>query len=374
MRVRAVIAAVLVLALSPGVVAGCTTADPAAPRRLVIAAGGPGDIYRDLGEALGRAAQRAWGAQVLLAGSEGSVRNLELVATGEADVGFASVDTAEIAVSGNLPFRRALPIQALARIYDDYLQVVTLAGSEIEIEALPDLAGRAVSIGSDQAGTDIVAERVLAAAGVQPDRQENLPADTSAQALLAGEIDAFFVAGGLPTPAVAEVAAGPGPPPRLLSLQELVPDLQRQHGEYYQARSIPAGTYPGIDTTVETVGIPNVLVVRQDLPADTAYRLTELLFDAKPELVAAHAEARRLDHRSALGTFPIELHPGAESYYRAAKPLAYPGVSPGQPVAVLDDGLHQVGAGQRLPQPGHRHLYRVVVDRGPVRDRRPDVR
>jgi hypothetical protein len=372
MRVRAAVAAVLVLVLSPGVVAGCTGADPAAPRRLVIAAGGPGDIYRDLGEALGRAAERAWGAQVLLAGSEGSVRNLELVATGQADVGFASVDTVEIAVSGNRPFRRALPIQALARIYDDYLQVVTLAGSEIE--ALPDLAGRAVSIGSDQSGTDIVAERVLAAAGVQPDRQETLPAGTSAQALLAGEIDAFFVAGGLPTPAVAEVAAGPGPPPRLLSLQDLVPGLQRQHGEYYQARSIPAGTYPGIDTTVETVGIPNVLVVRQDLPADTAYRLTELLFDAKPELVAAHAEARRLDHRSALGTFPIELHPGAERYYRAAKPLAYPGVSLGQPVAVLDDGLHQVGAGQRLPQPGHRHLDRVVVDRGPVRDRRPDVR
>ena len=322
MRVRAAVAAGLVLLLASGALAGCRGAVPAPPSRLVIAAGGPGDIYRQLGEALAEAARRAWGTDVQLAGSEGSVDNLELVATGTADVGFATVDAAEIAVSGNSPFRRALPIQALARLYDDYLQLVTLAGSGIEV--LADLAGRHVSIGSDQAGTDIAAERVLAAAGVQPERLETLPARTAARALVAGEIDAFFVAGGLPTPAVAEVAGQPGPPPRLLSLQALVPDLQRQHGEYYQARSVPAGTYPEIDATIETVGIPNVLVVRADLPAETARRLTELLFAAKPELVAAHAEARRLDHRSAPATFPIELHPGAARYYRAAKPLAAP--------------------------------------------------
>jgi hypothetical protein len=372
MRVPAAVWAGLVLALAVGGVGGCTGPEVPAPQRLVIAAGGPGDIYQQLGEALAGAARRAWGAEVRLAGSAGSIRNLELVAIGEADVGFASVDTAEIAVSGNSPFGRALPIQALARLYDDYLQVVTLAGSGIE--SLADLAGRRVSVGSDQAGTDIVAERLLAAAGVSPQQPAALPASTSARALVAGEIDAFVVAGGLPTPAVAEVAAQPGAVPRLLPLQELVPDLQRQYGEYYQARSIPAGTYPGVDTTVATVGIPNVLVVRQDLPEATAYRLTELLFAAKPELVAAHVEARRLDHRSALATFPIELHAGAERYYRAAKPLAVAGRSAGQPVAVLDDGLHQLGAGQRLPQPGHRHLDRVVVHRRPVRDRRPDVR
>jgi TRAP-type uncharacterized transport system substrate-binding protein len=69
------------------------------------------------------------------------------------------------------------------------------------------------------------------------------------------------------------------------------------------------------------LGVRNVLVVRRDLPERTAYRLTELLFAAKRELASAHDEARRLDPRSALATFPVPLHPGASAYYRESKPM-----------------------------------------------------
>lgn len=178
---------------------------------------------------------------------------------------------------------------------------------------LADLAGRRVAVGRLSSGTDIAAARVLAAADLDPDTVE-AGAATAADALRRGEVDAFFVTGGLPTPAVAGLAEQV--PVRLLP-------LQARHGESYQVRSVPAGTYPGIDATVQTVGIPNLLVVRDDLPEGTAYRLTELLFSAKPELVAAHPEARGLDHRSALGSSPIPLHPGAVRYYQAAKPLAH---------------------------------------------------
>lgn len=323
-RVRTVRVAVAVAVslLVPGTTAACTGGAPAVPARLVIAAGDDEDVYRVLGEALGRAARRDWSAQVEVPRTTGSVRNLQLVAEGEADVGFATVDTAAVAITGEQPFDRALPIRALARLYDDYLQVVTLAGGGVA--ALADLAGRRVSIGSRGSGTDIAAQRILDTAGVTPGTElDELGAGTAARALANGELDAFFVAGGLPTPAVAELAGQPAAPVRLLSLPAgLVGDLQDQFGEYYQARSIPAGSYPGVEAEVATVSIPTVLVVRRDLPDDTAYRLTELLFRAKPELVAAHREARRLDHRSALATFPVALHPGAAHYYRDAKPLA----------------------------------------------------
>ncbi|MPZ27587.1 MAG: TAXI family TRAP transporter solute-binding subunit [Micromonosporaceae bacterium] len=326
MRVRAAARAVLVLLLVTGAGNACTTRDAAAPQRLVIAAGPADSVYRLLGDALGAAARRAWSAEVEVVGHYGSVDNLRLVAEGEADVGFATVDTAELAVQGNTPFDRAVPIRALARLYDEYLQAVALSGSGIE--ELADLAGRQVSIGEPRSGTDVAANRVLQAAEVEPgQRVGNLSAETAAQALVQREeVDAIFVAGGLPTPVVAAVvAAPPAAPPRLLPMADLVPELQRRFGESYQARSIPPGTYPGVDATVETVGIVNVLVVRQDLPEDLARRVTELLFSAKAQLVAAHPEARRLDHRSAVATFPIELHPGATRYYQAAKPLAAAG-------------------------------------------------
>jgi hypothetical protein len=318
MRTLAVLAVAL---LAAGTVAagaaGCRGGRPAAPQELVIAAGGPDDVYRVLGDAFAEAARRQWSAQVEVAATGGAVENLQLVAEGLADVGFATLEAAAEARSGAEPFTGALPVVALARLYEDYLQVVTLAGNT-EIDDLGDLAGRRVSIGTAGSGTDIAAARVLFARGVSPASQVELDARASARALLDGEIDAFFVAGGLPTPAVVDLAGQA--PVKLLGLPDVVGELQDQYGEYYLARSIPVGAYD-LDAEVETVGIPNVLVVRQDLPEQTAYRLTELLFDAKPDLVAAHEEARRLDHRSALATFPIELHPGALRYYRDQKPL-----------------------------------------------------
>ncbi|MGH3683126.1 MAG: TAXI family TRAP transporter solute-binding subunit [Natronosporangium sp.] len=325
---RTVARTVLVLLLLIGAGA-CTDPEPAGVDRLVIAAGPPDSVYQVLGDALGEAARRAWSTDVRVVGTDGSVDNLQQVAQGEAQVGFATVDTAQLAVLGNSPFRQAQPIEALAWLYDEYLQAVVLPDSGIE--DLADLAGRRVSIGEPRSGTDVAADRVLRAASVEPAERLQLGAGTAAQALVRREeVDAIFVAGGLPTPAVASVVAGLSPdnPPRLLPLSHVVPELQRQFGESYQARSIPPGTYPGVDATVETVGVANVLVVRQDLPEEVARRLTALLFEAKDQLVAAHPEARRLDHRSALATFPIELHPGAERYYQAAKPLAGAAAAP----------------------------------------------
>lgn len=311
--VLAVLAAVLVL-----VAAGCARGQQGTPPRLVIATGNQQDVYRVLGEALGEAARQQWSAAVDVVTTTGSVKNLELVALEQADVGFATVDTAALARFGNPPFDGALPIVALARIYDDFLQVVTLAEEGAPAE-LADLAGRRVSLGAAGSGTDIVAQLVLDAAGVELGDQVYAGPRTSADALIRGEIDAFFVAGGLPTPAVSALAEQA--PVQLLSLQDLVGDLQDRHGEYYLAASIPADTY-GIPTEVATVSVPTVLVVREDLPETTAYEVTKLLFAAKPALVAAHQEARRLDSRSALATYPIALHPGAQRYYRTEKPLS----------------------------------------------------
>ena len=64
----------------------------------------------------------------------------------------------------------------------------------------------------------------------------------------------------------------------------------------------------------------NLLVVRQDLPEETAFRLTRLLFEHQGEFEDAHEEARRLNLRKAIATYPLDLHPGAERYYRQARP------------------------------------------------------
>jgi TRAP transporter TAXI family solute receptor len=320
MRARRAVAAGAALLLLAGTASACDGGD-AGPERLVIAAGGAGDVYLALGQALAETARDELTGEVRVLETGGSIDNLREVAEGRADVGFATVDATSLAVQGEGPqFPYALPVVALGRLYDDYLQVVVRADSQIG--QVSDLSGRAVSTGPAGSGTQIVASRVLEAAGHDITRvhDRQLPLDRSVEALGTGEVMGVFVTGGLPMPALRDLAVRV--PLRLLTLEDgEIADLQARFGEHYQARTIPARTY-SLEENVETLGVANVLVVRRGLPERTAYWLTELLFAAKPHLVGAHEEARRLDQRSALGTYPVQLHPGAATYYRDHKVMA----------------------------------------------------
>jgi TRAP transporter TAXI family solute receptor len=309
--------------LAAGVPATACDRDPAAPvERIVIATGGTGSPYEALGRAFADAVRDRWGAKVEVRTTAGSVENLDLVGAGTADVGFATVDAARSATQGDAPFHGAQPIVALAGLYEDYLHIVSRA--DTNIHQISDLTNLDVSIGPKGSGTDILAQRVIEAGGhdLEDFTERYLSATESADEMLAGRLHAFFVVGGLPMPAVDALARRL--PIRLMSLREEVGKLQERYGEYYLGRAIPPGTY-GLRDEVSTIGVPNVLVVRRQMPEPVAYALTQLLFDAKARLVAAHPEARRLGERSALATYPVPLHPGATRYYRENKPMAQPG-------------------------------------------------
>lgn len=328
MRAARAVAAATVVLLCLGAATACDGGGDGTPERLVIAAGGKGDVYLALGRALAEAARDELTDDVQVLETGGSIDNLTAVAEGRADVGFATVDATALAALGDQPFSGALPVVALARLYDDYLQIVVRADSEIG--QVSDLSGQRVSTGAKGSGTQIIASRVLEAAGHDITRVFDVqaPLDESTEALRSGDIAGFFVTGGLPVPALQRMSEQT--PIRLLTLRDEIDDLQADHGEHYQARTLPPRTYdmPEEGEPVETLGLANVLVVRRALPTEVAYRLTELLFAAKPRLVAAHQEARRLDHRSALATFPVQLHPGAADYYRDRKVMARPVLTP----------------------------------------------
>jgi uncharacterized protein len=301
--------AAALLFVACALIAACDRSQSPPIDRLVVAAGPPASAYDALGRAFADAVRP----------TGGSVDNLTQVARDEADVGFAALDVAHVATQGDNPFPGAMAVAPLAGLYDDYLHVVVPARSAIH--TLRDLVGRPVSLGSAASGTPVIAERVLVAAGltVHDLTATYLDAARSAEALRTTTIDAFFVTGGLPTQVVADLAARM--PIRLLPVTDDVNRLRDESGGYYRERFITAGTY-GLEAEVATVGVANVLVVPATLPDDVAEALTALLFEARPRLVDAHAEARHLDLRSAIAVTPLTLHPGAVAYYRRAKPLA----------------------------------------------------
>ncbi|TIU33482.1 MAG: TAXI family TRAP transporter solute-binding subunit, partial [Mesorhizobium sp.] len=79
---------------------------------------------------------------------------------------------------------------------------------------------------------------------------------------------------------------------------------------------IPKGTYEGQAEDVPTAAVGNFLITRADVPDDTAYQMTKLLFEHLDQLTAAHAAAKAIDPAKALDGMPVALHPGAERYYK----------------------------------------------------------
>lgn len=311
--VSSAIAALTVLLM----LAACSASEaPGGGDRLSIATGGTGGVYFVYGGALAdQITQNIEGYEATAEATSASVDNMQLIADESSDIAFTLADTAADAVEGREEFEgQPVPAQALAQLYTNYTQVVTTASSGIS--SIEDLRGRSVSVGSPGSGTEVIALRVLEAAGINPDSdidRQQLGVDESVDAVRDGTVDAFFWSGGLPTGAVTDLATTDQIV--LLPTVEYLDALRSQYGEVYEEAIIPAGTYEGVGEDVSVIGVPNYLVVNESMDEELAYQITRLLFDQQDALAEAHPEARNLDRNTAPQVPPLELHPGAQRYY-----------------------------------------------------------
>jgi len=291
---------------------GCSRSYP--DLRLKLATGAKGGNYFTLGTALARAWQIELAATTEVLTTGGSLANLTLLASGGADVVISQVDTAADQLR-RTPDGPRSP-RALSRIYDDVVHVVVPAGSPVT--ALAGLRGARVSVGASDSGVLVIAQRLLRATGIDPVtgiRPTNLGITQSVAALEAGTIDAFFWSGGLPTPAVDDLARRL--PIRLLDLGDIQQSLRKVY-PVYTPGTVPAGSYT-IPEPIQTLLVRNFLLVGAAMTDDVAHALIQALFQQQPALAQAIRLALTIDLRAAIGTQPVPLHPGAEAFYREAK-------------------------------------------------------
>lgn len=287
--------------------------------RLSIATGNTGGVYYPYGGGLARViSQSVPRVDATAEVTAASVDNLKLIQLGKADIAFVLTDTLDDAIAGRGPFAK-MPVKArtLAVLYPNYTQVATVEGKGIN--RLADLRGRVVSTGSPGSGTEVIAFRVLRAAGIDPNkdiRRQGLTVNASVDALKDGKIDAFFWSGGLPTASLLDLASTVGITAKLLSNDEVLPKLREQFtpGLYFRL-VIPKGTYPGVNYDSGSVGVANALVVKDTMSDELAYELTKVLFDRQPDLAAIHPEAKKLTLDTAVHGSPAPFHPGAIRYY-----------------------------------------------------------
>jgi hypothetical protein len=299
--------------------AACSNDGGSRARFLSIATGGTGGVYYPYGGGVAKVLNESLpGVRATAEVTAASVDNLKFIRDGRADIAFTLADTLADAVAGRSVFDgRPVPAVSIAVLYSNYTHIVTLAASPLR--AVPDLRGKVISTGSPGSGTEVIALRVLRAAGIDPGRdltRQGLGVSESSDALKDGKIDAFFWSGGLPTAAVQDLSHTPGVAIRLLPSLSLLDALNRTYGPLYFPLEIPAGTYPAVNNPIAVVGVANVLVVNRSMPDDLAYDITRVLFEKQSELAAIHPEARNLSLLTAIKGSPAEFHPGAVRFYK----------------------------------------------------------
>src|SRR6059058_1230318 len=255
---------------------------------------GTGGAYYPLGGAVANVLSKNLpNVQATAEVTGGSVDNLKLIGAGKSELGFTMADAALDALQGQDKFKSGkLPLQALLVVYPNRMHVVTVEGTGIQTMA--DLKGKRVSTGSPGSATEVMAFRVIEAAGLDKDkdmRRERLGVAESVNAIKDRKIDAFFWVGGLPTAAVTDLGATPGVKIKLIDHSDVVDKMNAKYGKLYSSGAIPAKTYPGQDTENHISTVWNILVANEKMPDDLAYKIVKIIFDKKADLVAVHQEA-----------------------------------------------------------------------------------
>ena len=296
------------------------TASPAAAqqKRLSIATGGTGGVYYPLGGGLANLLSgKIPGVEATAEVTSASVDNIKLVGTGRADVAFTLGDTAADGFNGVGKFKEKVPVRAIAVIYANKSQWVTVEGTGIQ--KMQDLKGKRISTGAPGSGTEVIALRILEAYGMDPEKdvkREKLSVAESVNALKDRKIEAFFWSGGVPTAAVTDLGATPGVKIKLLDHADAIPALVKKYGPLYVKGVIPAKSYPGQDKDVPVADVWNLLVVHEKMDEKLAYDLVKTIFENKAELATVHAEAKNIDlaNQYEVGS-PVPFHPGAVRYF-----------------------------------------------------------
>jgi TRAP transporter TAXI family solute receptor len=290
-------------------------------QNLSIATGGTGGVYYPLGG--GMAAVLSKYVQGMSATAEvtgGSVANLQLIGTGKPYLAMTMVDAGIDALKGQDKFNgKPVPVRTLMVMYPNRMHVVTIEGTGIS--KMADLKGKRVSTGSGGSATEVMAFRVIEAAGLDKDkdmRRERLGVAESAAALKDRKIDAFFWVGGLPTAAVADLAASPGVKIKMIDHADLVAKMNQKYGQLYVQDRIPKDTYSGMSADNRQATVMNLLVANQNMDEKTAYNIVKAVFDHRDELIRVHKEAEnfKLENQKTAAAGGIPWHPGAARYFK----------------------------------------------------------
>lgn len=253
--------------------------------------------------------------------ANGSVANVNAIAGGTLESGFAQSDVATWAQTGTGIWEDREPVaqlRAIASLYPETIHLVASADSGIESPA--DLAGMTVSLDEPGSGTLVDARIILEAYGLSEEDidAQYLKPDQAGERMRDGAMDAFFFVGGFPAGAIAELASQDD-----ITIVPITGEPAQgilDGYTFFAENVVPAGTYEGVDEDVMTLSVGAQWVTSADQPEQLIYDITAALWNENTRrlLDAGHQKGAEITAGTALDGIGIPLHAGAERFYREA--------------------------------------------------------
>lgn len=297
-------------------------------RSYILATATTGGTYYPVGVALATLVKLKltpeFGFSLSAINSAGSAENIKLMEDDEAQ--FALLQ----GINGAWAWRGEGEYAGLGR--RDFLRSITVLWRNAEhivvrkdylkdgtVQDLTGLDGAKFSVGRRNSGARGSTREVLSRLGIS-EKGSFTPAylgyGPSADALQNRTIAGMSIPGGPPVSAVTRAFAMLGQDIVFLEFTE--DDLARVSGsdQLWSRYVIPAGTYPGQERAIRTIGEPNFLAVRADVDEQAVYLLTKAIYENLGFLASIHPATKELDVKSALNGLIAPLHAGAARFYR----------------------------------------------------------
>lgn len=277
-----------------------------------IATGGTAGTYYPIGGAIADVLNKN-GINAAAQSTGASVANINMLKDGQVELAIVQNDITFYAVNGTEMFEEGGKIENLrgiASLYPETCQFIVRQDSGIT--DISQLKGKRVAVGAAGSGAEANARQILAIYGITYDdiNEQFLSFAEAAYALKDQTVDAAFVTAGFPTAAVQDVASQN--PVNILTIDDAHAKALAEKYPFYNKVVIPANTYQGQSTEVQSVSVMAILVANTKVDAKVGEQITNAIFDNLDKLQSAHAAAKNISKENAkLGIDFLKLNEGA---------------------------------------------------------------
>jgi TRAP transporter TAXI family solute receptor len=242
------------------------------------------------------------------------MENLRLLTQGKLQFAMSNSSITYFAVRGEGDWEQKHDARAVMTLFPNVAMFVTPASSEIKTVA--DLKGKRVYLGPEGAGFEYFVSPILEAHGLTiADLTPRYGNQQSAVDLLGdGAVDAAMIGGGVPNPALAQMAQAN--PTRLIPYDDAAKEKLINGYSFFEAATIPAGTYAGIDEDYNGLNVGSAhLITHASIDDQLVYDFVKKVYESREQIASRHRAAKDITPENVAKANGTEFHPGAIRYY-----------------------------------------------------------